>query len=152
MKLYKLTHHHYGPKSDSHDVLQWLLADTDEEVLEWLANGHIYGLDDEDDDDGDGDGDGTGIGYRSDIDVPAIQQRAAMLGIQLDTDDSLFVTSHGTYRQNVLLMRGNAYDDDFSDTYYGEHRYEWDEGQDVDHDTAVKLIALGVAELAKAAT
>lgn len=132
-KLHLVRSTHYGPK-DYHEALEnYLIADSEEQVLQWICKHHHRW--------------GGNFGGKGSVEPspkrysenPDAIKRAADLGLTLDRHGVL----HGAWGDVLRFWRG-----DFEapqDLHYGATQYHWDAGRDVDEREITTLLHLGIA-------
>jgi hypothetical protein len=139
MRLHKVTMTHYAPKDRQSATAAYVLADSEEQVMDYIDRTFQYGRwkDGTDDDKGSECIDPTAAWWKAN---PDAKDRAASLGLTIDN----FKSVTGPYRALVLWWRGD-FDEDFADAYYGITQHAWDAGAEVSEEDAAVLVRLGVA-------
>jgi hypothetical protein len=121
MKLHKILLRHAGPKDSVEVVFKYVLANSEQEILDEIDNprgGYTYG---------------------------AWQEDEELYDVY-DVYDEVVGTE--TYLQRMLRLRGEFNDEDasYDDAYYGVKHWGWDEGVEISAEEADVLIAYGVAK------
>ena len=121
MKLHKILLRHAGPKDSVEVVFKYVLANSEQEILDEIDNprgGYTYG---------------------------AWQEDEELYDVY-DVYDEVVGTEK--YLQRMLRLRGEFNDEDasYDDAYYGVKHWGWDEGVEISAEEADVLIAYGVAK------
>jgi len=101
MNLYRITVAHYSPKDSHKSIQDYLLADNEEHVYDYINHNHNYGMWDD---------------YNEEEEESEIY----------DEHDKVIGTE--TYKEKMLRVKGdmNDPDDSLEDLYYGQTRYGWE--------------------------
>jgi hypothetical protein len=128
MKLHKIMLRHCGPKSQVEVVLLYVLADSEECILNRLDS-----ID--------------GAGDRFTYGLWAERSAEAEDPFEIYDDESNVIGTE-TYLERMLRLRGefNDPDADFDDAYYGIKHYGWDEGAEISQQEWEILLKLGIAQ------
>ncbi len=120
MKLHKILLRHAGPKDSIEVVFKYVLANSEQEILDVLDSrwGYTFGA------------------WRENDELYDVY----------DIYDEVVGTE--TYLQRMLRLRGEFNDDDasYDDAFYGVKHWGWDEGVEISDEDASTLVRLGVAE------
>ena len=121
MNLYKIVFSHYGPKDSEEGIKTLLLAESDEQVYDWLAS----------------EPDGYSLCWKERMEDPDDEW--------FDENGD----PEG-YKARMIRLKGEINDDDsdFSDAYYGLTFYGWElVDENIDDKKADYLIRVGLCEI-----
>jgi hypothetical protein len=114
--LYKVLFIHYSPKDNQEGIQEFVLAESEEAVCDYVDTTHNYGS--------------------------WAEHEEPYEEFDDNTGDSL---GEIPYREKVLKERGEWFEE-VSDLYYGATQWGWSEPQSISEEDAEKLIALGIAK------
>jgi len=120
MKLFTIKFRHIGPKDSKDGIEGYVLADTEQAVMEGIDKLYNYG------------NWGNYLEHFQD-DTP---------------EDEESVNRAKKYHEAILVYRGEIDhpDNDYGDGYYGITYYGWDEGKEISLYDAQVLVRLGIAQ------
>lgn len=146
MKLHQVSFTHYSQKDSETGILSWVVAEEDEQVLQFLiGDDHLYGWSG-----WERDGDEGEVGPVNDWwdENPGEVARAESLGLTVhlcdwgDREGKPDWVS-GPLTQVIRWWRGDPRE--VSNLYYGATQVHWDAGKEISIEEAEVLIRLGVA-------
>lgn len=122
-KLYRILVRHCAPKDCHESIETYLIANSGEEVYEWLKNNKLTGWD-----------------YR--------EEDEETFDIY---DDNYSIIGTEGIRVRMLRLGGDYFDEnaDYSDLYYGVTHYGWELVQSICFEEQEILETMGIAEVVK---
>lgn len=127
MNLYSIDFSHTGPKDQMDGITCLLLAETDEQVYEWIASE-------------------PKIKERSMFNSWKEREEEEEEETSEDHDDDYTEVEYETFKEKIIRMKGEMNDEDFdyTDAYYGVTLYGWELLKENVTTDYTELIELGV--------
>lgn len=105
MNLYKLTFTHYAPKDSETGIIDYLLANNDDEVYDYISTNHAFWIDNEN--------------YEKEYYENYDEEE---YGFKHSDENG----NKETFRQNVIRNRSDNEANEPHDTYYGFKNHGWE--------------------------
>lgn len=138
MRLYPIGFVHYSPKDSEQGVKEYVIANGDDEVIEYVSQtyrfGDLLGYDEDE----------TSIRYDEEWlkRYPLKLAEANTLGFDIDTEYH-YVTGPNTHM--IRWYEGEDFKD-ADNAYYGVIHYYWRDSIDISNEDAAVLVRLGLAK------